>query len=410
VRPTVASGSVATKERALRVAIVAGPDPGHIFPSVAIGVALSRRGSEVLVGTSERWADDLTAAGLGFVALPELPPDPRDVDFAHRMYGRGAEMAPLLAGWLQDFGTDVVIADTLTLPGAFAAELIGRPWVEVLPHWLSLPSRALPPPGLGQRPARTPIGRLREARQRRDHGRSWTAGLASRASARRALGLSGSGLPDARLVAGLPALEPPRPDWPARTFVVGALEWDPPSWPVITPPEGDAPLVLATESTASGPDLPLVARTLAGLADSDVRVVATVDGPLDGPAPSATVSGRSAHSPLLDVCDVAVGSPGGGFVAKALRRGVPLVVVPVHGDQRETAARVERAGAGIALTPRQATPRALGRAVMTVLGDGRFRAAAAELARGAERLGADYAALIVERTVSAARPVRRASG
>jgi UDP:flavonoid glycosyltransferase YjiC (YdhE family) len=47
---------------------------------------------------------------------------------------------------------------------------------------------------------------------------------------------------------------------------------------------------------------------------------------------------------LLAEAALAVGPGGGGFVAKAAAAGVPMVVVPGHGDQREAAARLREAG------------------------------------------------------------------
>jgi UDP:flavonoid glycosyltransferase YjiC (YdhE family) len=63
-------------------------------------------------------------------------------------------------------------------------------------------------------------------------------------------------------------------------------------------------------------------------------------------------------------------------VAKALVRGVPLVVVPGAGEQAENAGKLVRAGLGLAIPPRKLTPLRLGSAVRTVLGDPGFAARA----------------------------------
>lgn len=301
----------------------------------------------------------------------------------------------MLAETLVELETDVVIADTLATDGAFAADLVGRPWVEVTPHWLWEPSSALPPIGLGQRPARTPVGRVVERYQRRQQRRSVEAGEAQRDAARARIGLpAGGGTAVLRLVGTLPALELPRPDWPARTHVVGALEWDPPSWPTLDVPEGDEPMVLVTDSTASTAQAGLAERAVEGLRGEWVRVVATTSAAMS-PGPRVAV-GRGRHGPVLDRADCAVGPGGGGFVAKALSRGVPVVVVPEQGDQRETAARIERLGAGVALSPATASPSALREAVGEVLGRACYRRAAARAARSGEGLGRERAADLIE--------------
>jgi UDP:flavonoid glycosyltransferase YjiC (YdhE family) len=89
------------------------------------------------------------------------------------------------------------------------------------------------------------------------------------------------------------------------------------------------------------------------------------------------------------------------MVAKALVRGLPLVVVPGPGDQRENAARVERLGAGVHLPARRLTPRTLRAAVQRVLADPSYAAAARRLAATADGLGPDHAAARVAACVAA---------
>lgn len=378
-----------------RIAAVAGPDAGHLLPVVAIADALARRGHEVTVVTGDGWRDDLRAAGLRFAPLPRVAPVRADEDLGWRMWGRGAMMATDLDDMLRDLGVEGVVADTLTMAGGFAAERRGLPWVEVTPHWLWEPSRALPPIGLGQRPARTPLGGVLERHQRRQQRRSIEQGRSERARARAEVGLPPTGGADLRLAATVPALEPPRPDWPPRAFVVGSLEWDPPRWPELPVPAGTEPLVVVTGTTADGVEESLAALTERGLRRLPVRLVATTTDDL--PERPRLEVGRGRHGPLLDRAACAVGLGGGGFVAKALTRGVPLVLVPLQGDQRETAARVERLGAGVGLRPSEASATGIARAVRAVLGDPSYGAAARRAARGAWGLGASRAATLIER-------------
>ena len=135
----------------MRIALVAGPDPGHLLPVAAPGRPLRAAGHETVVCTSPRWAEPLTAAGQGFLALP-LPAVDADVSFGDRLANRPAQMAPLLAAALQSFAPDLVVADTLTRAGALAAGLLAVPWVELIPHNLTDPSRVLPPFGTGWSP------------------------------------------------------------------------------------------------------------------------------------------------------------------------------------------------------------------------------------------------------------------
>lgn len=378
------------------VAVVAGPDPGHAFPALALARALRQRGLRVtfVSGTSHEPA--AMAEGLAFRELPLLAPTSRDHDLGHRLWGRAAEMAPPLADLLRDDPPDLLVADVLTRAGAFAAELLDRRWIELSPHHLMDPAPDVPPVGLGRRPSRTPWRRRDDARIRRLQEESFAAGRRHERGTRGRLGLPAhGGRPLARLLATLPDLEYPREDWPEDAHVVGPLEWDPP-WEPLEPPAGDGPLVLVTDSTASTIGFSLGQVALRALRHTGLRLVVTTGRDDLGAWPGAVV-GRSPHGPLLDEAAVAVALGGHGFVGKSLVRGVPLVVVPWMGDQRETAGRLRHVGAGIRLSPRRLGPRTLRWSVLRVLNDPRFAERAGEVGRGAEGLGPAYAAELVER-------------
>lgn len=380
----------------MRVAVVTGPDPGHAFPALALGAALVERGHDVTFVSGETHRPGAESAGMRFLGLPALAPTPEDRDLAHRLWRRPVSMAPPLAERLAPWRPDLVVADVLTRAGAFAAELLGVRWIELSPHHLMDPAPDVAPIGLGRRPARTPWRRLDDRRLRRLQQRSLEAGAAQARRAREELGLDPrGGAPLGRLLATLPALEPPRRRWPADAHVVGPLPWEP-SWPDVPLPPGDAPLVLVTDSTASETAGSLASIAAAGLRGSGLRVVVTTgrDLPTAGPA---TVVGRGRHGPLLDEAAVAVTTGGHGFVGKAMLRAVPLVVVPEQGDQRETAGRLRTAGAGVWVPTWAARPAVLRLAVLRVLHDDRFRRAAGAVGRSAHGLGPTHAADLAER-------------
>jgi UDP:flavonoid glycosyltransferase YjiC (YdhE family) len=408
----------------LRVAVVVGPDPGHAFPAVALCARLRAAGHAPLLLTGQRWLDRVRAEGVDAVELPGVvAPDPAaDTDPGYRLHGRAARMAPALAGLFEGDRPDVVVADTLTAAGGLAAELAGVPWLELLPHPLQAPSVALPPPGSGLAPGRTFLGRGRDAVLRRLHARSVALGRRQRAKARASIGLPADDPgPAHRLVATLWPLEPARPDWPADTDVVGPLHWEP-TQADLAPPPGGGPLVLVSPSTAASGRLGVLpavleaVRRLRAAALPDLRLAGTVldssqpagggalpqwavvgpgrQAPLlaqaaavhasehvvgGGALPQWAVVGPGRQAPLLAEAAVVVAGGGHGVLTKALSAGVPLVLVPGAGDQRDLSRRAARLGAAVVIE-RPLTPARLARAIGQVIIDSAFRAAAVAVA------------------------------
>ncbi|MFA9429579.1 glycosyltransferase [Egicoccus sp. AB-alg2] len=385
-----------------RIAVVSGPDAGHALPTLGVASALAERGHEVVFCSGAGHAALAAAHGCAFRELPQLAPTSQDGDLGHLLWTRGADMAVALADALSIHPPDLVVADVLTNAGGFAAQLLGRPWVEVVPHHLPDPAPDLPPVGLGRAPARHPLRRLDDRRIHVQQQRSLALGRRQAAAAARRIGLDRRVEPLLRLVATLPALERRRRAWPERVHVVGPLAVEP-DLPPLAPPEGDEPLVVVTDSTATGVSGGLGRTALAGLCDLDVRLVVT-SGDLHPRAGQRLVVGRGPHAPLLAGAALAVGPGGGGFVSKAAAAGVPLVVVPLQGDQREAAARLREAGVASVLAPARLSPRRLRWRVARALADPRPRVAVRRLAAQASHLGPHVAAALVEQVLAGERP------
>lgn len=383
-----------------RTVFVAGPDPGHALPLLGLARALAARGHETTVVTGTQHQPLVEREGHDFVGLPLLGPEHDDGDFGHRLWRRAGQMAPLLRDRLRPTDLELVVVDTLTTVGMYVAALLDLPWVEVSPHHLLDPDPLVPPIGLGLGPARTPDRRRSDAAIRAAQEVDVRSGHRLRDEVLDVLGVAAAPAPLLRLFQTVPGLEPRRSQWPRDAHVVGQLAIDPPL-PLLPLPPGDDPLVVVTDSTASALPTPLARLAVDGLVGSGTRVVVT--GDVEGPVPAGVVVGRGPHGPLLDAADVAVGPGGGGFTTKAMVRGVPMVVVPLAGDQRETAGRIANSGAGVWLPPEEASATSLAAAVRRVLEDGTHRAAAQRLAAGAAGLGPGYAAGLVEAALAGSR-------
>ncbi|OBB36655.1 MULTISPECIES: nucleotide disphospho-sugar-binding domain-containing protein [unclassified Mycobacterium] len=365
----------------MRVAVVAGPDPGHAFPAIALCLRFLVNGDSPTLLTGTEWLDTARDAGVPAAELLGLDPEDADddADAGAKVHQRGARMAVLNAPQMRRLAPDLVVSDAITTAGGFCAELLGLPWVELNPHPLYRPSKGLPPIGSGLAPGVGVRGRLRDAVLRALSARSWRQGIRQRAAARVQIGLPAADPgPRRRLIATLPALEVPRPDWPAEAVVVGPLHFEP-TTATLDIPAGGGPVVVVAPSTATTGEGGLAKIALATLTPGKVlppqsRVVVSRLGGTQVAVPPWAVVGLGRQDELLSHADLVICGGGHGMVAKTLLAGVPMVVVPGGGDQWEIANRVVRQGSAQLVRP--LTAEALTSAVREVLDTPRYRDAA----------------------------------
>jgi len=149
----------------------------------------------------------------------------------------------------------------------------------------------------------------------------------------------------------------PQPGWEMVRHAGPALEDEKFAVPTALPwPEDDpTPLVLVSFSTAlEQRNLHKLQHALDAIADLPVHVVATTGGivaPSEIAAPAnALVLTYAAHDPILRRAAMLMTHGGHGTAMRALRHGVPMVLIPgLAGDQPFVAAAVEEWGAGVAL-------------------------------------------------------------
>lgn len=378
-------------------------DAGHAFPAVALGKELAHRGHEVTLETWTRWREHVEREGMRFAPAPEYQVFPTR-ERALKPYAAAARAAKETQPLVEEFAPDVVVNDVLTLAPALAAELAGRPWATLIPHFYPPFGEGLPPYGLGAMPARGMLGRAAWRLVARPMGIGVERGRLELNETRRRVGLPELGRSyggissDLCLVATFPQLEYPR-SWPTHAHVVGPVAWEPPAAEIEMPP-GDEPLVLIAPSTAQDPGQRLLRAALEGLAELPVRVLAAYnrmpERPLPEPANARLVE-WIAYSQAMPLADVVVCHGGHGTLARALAAGAPVVTVPAAGDMAENGARAQWAGAGLNLPWRLLSPRTLRWTVQTVLENACFAERAHKLRRWADQNdGAARAAALVE--------------
>lgn len=381
--------SRAHQRRRGRFLITTWEGGGNVPPALALGMRLRRRGHAVRLMASVARADAAAQAGLDWAPyrrVPEWPADlPLDDDFPRLgAMLEGPDMALDILDELRAWPADVLVADCMS-PAAMAAGSAAGVAMAVLVHLLYS---------------------------------QYSSGLAGRDldTARRALGLDPvPPMPFGEQLAHLgrllcltpPGLDAPLPSLPPETFYVGpALSPDPPaaSWSR----SGDAPVVLVSFSTTLMHQADTLPPVLGALAALPIEGVATLGGALRRDAVSApanfTVLEFMPHAAILPHASVVVSHGGLSTITSSLAAGVPLICIPQGRDQPWNAERVAAAGVGVAL-PQDAPPAAIAAAVTAVLEDGRYRAAAAEMAERIRVLGrGEEAARLTEELLDRARP------
>lgn len=394
----------------MRIVCATLPGPGHGHPMLAVARALVRLGHDVTFVSGEAHRADAPAAGARFELLPSVKGSPLH---ALRPYDDAAAQADVLRPLLEGLAPDCAVVDVITVGAALAMEMMAIPFATLVVHPLHTPSRTLPPFGYGRAAGRWPLMRFRDTWMRVNNRKDLERARADLNRNRALLGIAPTeslhvGLSDRlALVATLPSLEIDRPDWPAHAHVVGPCLWDPPD-EAFDPPEGAGPLVMIAPSTAYDGDR-LLEPALGAVTRLGVRGVVTAGAAaMPERLPARLAITRARHAAVLPHANAVVCNGGHGTVVRALTAGVPLVVVPGHGDQQENAFRVERAGAGIQVRRRRPTTAALATALRRVLDENRYREAAERIAReAASTQGPERAAALVEETF-AARKRRRA--
>ncbi len=365
----------------IRVAVVAGPEAGHVFPAIALSLRLQAAGDHPVLLTGADRLDTVRAAGIEAAELAGLEPEETDddTDAGAKIHQRAARMAVLNRPLIEGLRPDLVVSDVITVCGGMAAELLGIPWAELTPHPLYLPSKGLPPIGSGLAPGTGLRGRLRDSVMRAFTARSIRSGGRQRAAARAGIGLPAADPgPRRRLIATLPALEVPRPDWPAEAVVVGPLHFEPTDTVLALPP-GDGPVIVVAPSTASTGVAGLAETALEHLIPGQTlpagsRVVVSRLGGTQMAVPPWAAVGLGRQDELLARADLVICGGGHGMLSKTLLAGVPMVVVPGGGDQWELANRVVRQGSARLIRP--LTPDVLMAAVNEVLSSPSYRRAA----------------------------------
>jgi len=425
-----------------RVLFCCWPFEGHVFPQMSIALALRERGNEVAFYTGGRLRETVEATGFPVFPFRQIEPawlavQEREREVGGRRQslrverqafrewlvetipGQVEDLTAVIDEWAPDvlvtdasmWGPSLVLNEAMPIPVALASPLITA----------VLPGPGVPPPGSGLAPAHDVRGRARAWAVERATS-LLARGLRRRLDELRAahgLPPMGCGINERcgqlplYLVLSVAELDFERDDLPVGVKYVGACTWHPPEpagtgeWLDEIPSE--RPWVHITEGTSHYQDPFLLRSAVSGLAGAPVEAIITHGrGRTPGElrlgeiAPNVHLAPWLSHDALLPRCRALVTTGGAGTTMAGLRAGLPLVLVPTTWDKPDNARRVEAAGAGLILPPKQCTPESLREAVESVLVEPRYQRAAKRCAELLARApGPPGAAELIERLVPA---------
>jgi zeaxanthin glucosyltransferase len=402
--------------------------PGHLNPTTALADALRSRGHRVTFFLLGDPPASVSAAGFEVVQLggSVFPPDEYRADFKRlgTLNGRAALKHTLALGarateailqvgpaLVRKAGVTALLVDQSSFSGGTIADQLALPFATVCNALLLNPDPAVPPFFTSWQPREDWWAWLRNRVAWAALNGLYSPILTRIQAERHRLGLSAprqiADTWSSRLqVSQQPAaLEFPRPKLPEEVKFVGPLRL----------PGGYAPVPFPWERLDGRPLIYASLGTLQNRVAGTFQVIAEACSGLDaqlvistgnGVAPKALgdLPGRPVVVPyapqleLLRRAALAVTHAGLNTVLDALSAGVPIVAIPVTNEQPGIAARIGWAGAGEAITLKQATPDRLRSLIGKVRQDPAYRSAAEQI-RDSMRSsgGAPRAAELIER-------------
>jgi MGT family glycosyltransferase len=368
------------------------PARGHLFPVLGAAIELRTRGHEIHVRTLASEVERVRSLGMSAEPIAQKVESREMDDWKGNRPVKAVELAMKtfcdrsvpevddVQQALKKSGADILLVDTNSWGAQAVAESSGLPWAVFQPYFTFLPAPEVPPFGPGFARMNGVIGGIRNKLV----GKILFSKLnkialpeLNKIRVRLALDPFVSleemvTRPPRLIYFTTKALEYPREKWPDNFRFVGPGSWVPDTEPPAWLEETDRPIVLVTCSTELQKDRPIVEVALQTLPEKGFFVVATsaayVPEELEATAlPNTRIERFIPHNPVVERAAVVICHGGMGITQRALSYGVPVVVIPFGRDQLEVARRVEFAGVGVRLLPKNLNRKTLNDAVQQAL-------------------------------------------
>jgi zeaxanthin glucosyltransferase len=394
--PAVHPPTMSTPSR-LGIACLAGR--GHLYPAIAFGRGLRRRGHDVTILSRKICAQIVSDSGLGFWPIdqgrgsgvaPELPQMPQRGRYTMDvLYHHTQCVLSNMRTAIRATGIKALIVDQADLASGTVAECLGIPFVSIAFHPPVYLSDDVPPIGCGSVPRSGP-GPLRPYRRANALFRSYFAPILALVNRERdAAHLAKVGdvnqlFSSRAIITQLPAaLEFPRAI-PPHLHYTGALTDERSRRSVVFPWQrlDGRPLIYACMGTVRNMRDSTFVTIAEACNNRDAQLVLSLGGTGINLAHSRGLPGRPIVVPyapqieLLRRASLAIIHAGLNTTLECVACGIPMVAIPITDDQPGVAARVKWRGLGTVLPFRQLDLQRLRRCVDQVLLDPQYALAA----------------------------------
>jgi MGT family glycosyltransferase len=364
----------------MRVLVTANGATGHLRPMIGLAQGLERAGAEAIVIADVALEKDAEMGNLQSRLLPNLedefdrvsrirsqinrPPAERPAAAIRFFLAKSEAWLPTLVGLIDELRPDAIVRESTFWGSWLAGELTGTPVATFNFH----------PPAQASRLDAITGGDFSAALVRA--GLPDDPQLSSMDQWLTLVGMPASWIgSDLTLSPTTHLIQPPEPETTDDGSVDELFAGLP-----------DQPTVYVTLGTTFNSEPGVFEMVLEGMRDVDANVIVTTGRTVDpesfGPQPEQVRLARYVpQGALLARCHAVVAHGGYGSLMGALKRGLPVVSVPLAApDNVGNASRLEQLGAGLAVHEHARSPRAMTEAVRAVLTDGRYRVAAQNLA------------------------------
>ncbi|UFJ42416.1 glycosyltransferase [Brevibacillus humidisoli] len=355
-----------------RIMIVSQGFSGHVVPILGTGVELAKRGHEVWFLCTEKYRSLVEGAGLRFQTI-RLDKAPTNLI---------QETMEDILHLVRQNAFDLIICDSAQSAPSYVAELCHIPWIS-FHTTVPLPDELVPGDHASHR-------RMRYFYKKKLNKVRAVFGMAPLVDEVRTRGDFAGLSPRLHLAMVYPVMVRDETGLPDSIRYVGPCSYEEPhSQEGGQPAPGSDPVILVCTSSLPRDDFRIMMdryleASVQAFGGKAYRLQVTDSRPYSGATPFPSnvewITRFPVHNELMPRADVVITHGGCSTLQKAMKYGVPMVIVPLGADHPILASRCEELGIAIVMEPGEMSAERLRQAVGQLLQDEGYRMRAKQLA------------------------------